>query len=132
MAKKEPVAIKYPPSPSLARLFARVVKLARCFPGVEESRSYGTPAIKVKGKFMARLRSEAEGGLAIVCAFDERQMLMDGAPEVFYITDHYADYEIVLIDLGKVAWDMMPEIVEQAWRAVATPRLLAQYEAGSP
>ena len=53
-----------------------MVEIARRFPGVEESRSYGTPALKVKGKFLARLRSEAEGGLAIQCDFMERETLM--------------------------------------------------------
>ena len=65
MAVREPVPIKFPPDEHLAGLFNRVVEIARRFPGVEESRSYGTPALKVKGKFLARLRSEAEGGLAI-------------------------------------------------------------------
>ncbi|MEJ1965936.1 MAG: hypothetical protein WDO56_32060 [Gammaproteobacteria bacterium] len=43
-------------------MYQRVCKIARKLPGVEESTSYGTPALKVKGRFMARLRTEAEGG----------------------------------------------------------------------
>ena len=78
MAKQEPAPIKFPPTDVLAPLFAKVVTIAERFPGVVESRSYGTPSIKVKQKFMARLRSEAEGGLAIRCDFVERQMLLLG------------------------------------------------------
>ena len=131
MAKKEPAPIKFPPSPELGALFARVVEVASAFPGVEESRSYGTPSIKVKGKFMARLRSEAEGGLAIRCDLVEREMLIQAAPETFYITDHYAGSDMVLINLATVRWEAMPGIIEQAWRQVATPRLVAAYEAAS-
>lgn len=126
---REPVPIKFPPDKQLAERFARVVEIAQRFPGVEESRSYGTPAIKVKRKLLARLRSEAEGGLAIVCDFMEREMLMQAAPETFYITDHYADWPMVLINLKTVRWDAMPDILERAWRRVATPTLIKEHEA---
>ncbi|MDG2304730.1 MAG: MmcQ/YjbR family DNA-binding protein [Candidatus Binatia bacterium] len=103
MPKKEPVPIKFPPSKDLARRFARVVRLAKKLPGVEESRSYGTPSLKVKTKVLARLRSEAEGGLALLCDFEERQILTEAEPETFYITDHYAEWPMVLINLTKVS-----------------------------
>ena len=48
MAASEPAPIKYPPDENLARLFARVMEIAKRLPGVVESRSYGTPSIKVK------------------------------------------------------------------------------------
>jgi hypothetical protein len=130
--KKEPAPIKFPPSPKLAKLFARVVKLASRLPGVEESRSYGTPAIKAGGKFLARLRSEAEGGLAIRCSFNDRDMLLMAAPEVFYITDHYAPHPAILINLEKVNWDAMPGIIENAWRMAVPPKLLKAYETARP
>ena len=128
MAAKEPVPIKFPPDEKLAALYARVVELAKRLPGVEESRSYGTPSIKVKRRLLARLRSEAEGGLAIQCDFMEREMLLQAAPETFYVTDHYADYPMVLVNLDTVRWEAMPGILEHAWRRVATPALLRQWE----
>lgn len=130
MAKKEePVPIKFPPNKKLARLFAKALEIAMELPGVEESRSYGTPAIKVKGKILARLRSEAEGGLAILCDFPERESLMEADPSVFYVTDHYADWPMVLINLEKVPWDMMPSIIEDGWRRAATAKLQKELEA---
>ena len=50
------------------------------------------------------------------------------APETFYITDHYAPYAMVLINLETVRWDAMPGILERAWRMVATPRLIKEYD----
>ena len=127
-APREPVPIKFPPSKALERKFARVLKLAMRFPGVEESRSYGTPAIKVKGKLLARLRSEAEGGLAIWCDLEDREMLLATDPDSFYITDHYADYPMVLVNLSRVSWKKMPDLVEYAWRHVAPARLQKQLD----
>ncbi len=125
---REPVPLKYPATGALSDAFARVVALALELPGVEESRSYGTPALKVRGKFMARLRTEAEGGLAIHCDFVDRQMLMQADPEVFYITDHYADYPMVLINLLEVRWDAMPGLLEQGWRMAAPAKLIRAYD----
>ena len=128
MANKEPAPIKFPPSKVHAGLFEKVVRIAERFPGVSEGRSYGTPALKVKQKFMARLRSEAEGGLAIRCDIVDRQMLLQAAPETFYITDHYADSAMILINLETVRWDAMPGIIEQAWRMAATAKLIKEYK----
>ena len=131
MAAKEPVPIKFPPGAKLAARYGRVVELAKRLPGVVESRSYGTPSIKVKRRLLARLRSEAEGGLAIQCDFMEREMLLQAAPETFYVTDHYADYPMVLVNLETVRWEAMPGILEHGWRQVAPPALVRELEARS-
>lgn len=120
----EPAPLEYPATGKLATALERVIRIATLLPGVEVSRAYGTPALKVKGKFLARLRTEAEGGLAIRCDFVDRQMLMQADPQVFYITDHYADYPMILIDLTRVRWDAMPGLVEQGWRMVAPAKLI--------
>jgi hypothetical protein len=108
--------------------FMAALELAKRFPGVELGTSYGTPAIKVKGKFMARLRSEAEGWLAIRCDFLVRDMLLQAAPEVFHLTDHYRDYPMILVDLAKIRKVALLDILEQAWRLTATKKLVREYD----
>lgn len=73
MAKKPLAPLKFPPGPELKPLYDRVIEIATRYPGVEISRSYGTPSIKVAGKVMARLRTEAEGGLALRCDVVEQE-----------------------------------------------------------
>ena len=102
MPRSTPAPLKHPPQGALADQYQRVLDLALQLPGVEASRSYGTPAIKVKGKLIARLRSEAEGGLALRCDFPERHMLLQADPDAFYVTDHYADYPMLLVNLSHV------------------------------
>lgn len=109
--------------------YRRVCELARKLPGVEESSSYGTPALKVKGRFMCRLRSEAEGALAIRCDFLDRQILLQADPTVFFVTDHYLDYPMVLVRLDKIRLSALPDLIERAWRMVAPPRLVAEHDA---
>lgn len=127
----EPAPLKHPPTGALDELYRRVVTIATAFPGVEITRAYGTPCIKVKGKVMARLRTEAEGGLALRCDFPERQMLMQADPIAFYLTDHYLDWPMVLVNLAEVRWAAMPGLIDAAWRLVAPKRLISEYDVGA-
>ena len=114
---------------SVERHFAAVAKLAKRFPGFEVSTSYGTPAMKVKGKFMARLRTEAEGWLAIRCDFVDREILLQAAPHVFHLTPHYEDYPMILIDLAAIDQGALLEVLERAWRMTATDRAVRDWDA---
>ena len=109
--------------------YRRVCEIARKLPGVEESSSYGTPALKVKGRFLCRLRSEAEGALAIRCDFLDREILLQADPEVFFVTDHYLDYPMILVRLDKIRLSALPDLIERAWRMVAPPKLVAEHDA---
>jgi hypothetical protein len=112
------------------RGFEIACEIARRFPGVEVETSYGTPALKVKGKFMARLRTEAEGWLAIRCEFLERDMLLRVAPKVFHLTDHYRNYPAILIDLDEIRRDVLEGIIENAWRMAASPKAIRVFDEG--
>ena len=125
----EPAPLKYKPTGAVADAYERVLALTAALPGVEHTRAYGTPCIKVLGKVMARLRSESEGGLALRCDFPDRHMLMQADPRTFYVTDHYLNWPMVLINLEEVRWDAMPGLLETAWRLVAPRRLLEEYDA---
>jgi hypothetical protein len=108
--------------------FKTAFTLAKRFPGVELDTSYGTPAIKVKGKFMARLRTEAEGWLAIRCEFLVRDMLLEASPDVFHLTDHYKDHAMILVDLKKIKKAALLDVLEQGWRMTAPQRLIREYD----
>jgi len=112
--------------------FKAAFELAKRFPGVELDTSYGTPALKVKGKFMARLRTEAEGWLAIRCEFLLRDILLNAQPDVFHLTDHYRNYPFILVDLKKITKGALLDILEQGWRMSASKKLLREYDEGPP
>jgi hypothetical protein len=107
--------------------WATVCKIALTFPGVEETTSYGTPAIKVRGKFMLRLREDNES-LAIKCGFDERDFRLRTDPTTFFVTDHYRGYPTVLVHLSKVSPAVMRELLEQTWRLNAPKTLIKQFD----
>lgn len=104
-----------------------VRRIALALPGVEEGTSYGTPALKVKGKLMARLWEDGETLVLRVNLF-ERPYLLEAEPDLFFITDHYRDYPAVLLRLPKVTEPRLREAVIDSWRFVAPPKMVAAYE----
>jgi hypothetical protein len=108
--------------------FETVLKIAGEFPGIEEGISYGTRAIRVKGKFLARLKEDGQT-LAIRIDMGWREFLMNEDPKTFYVTDHYAGYPAILIRLARVDPRDLREIIERGWRALAPKRMVATYDA---
>lgn len=112
----------------MAASYRAVFDLALQYPDVEERICFGTPSLHVGKKLLARLREDGET-LAIKCDPAEREQYYELAPDTFYITDHYRNSALILVDLPSVRWEMMPAMVEKAWRLVASRRQLAAFDA---
>jgi hypothetical protein len=110
--------------------FETVRQLALALPDVEEGTSYGTPALKVRGKLFVRFHQDGES-LVVATDFEEREMLMAEQPETFYITDHYLNYPWILVRLSAVRVDQLSDLLRQAWRRKA-PKGLAMILDGLP
>jgi len=110
--------------------FDTVRRLALALPEVEEGLSYGTPAFRVGGKLLARLKEDG-GTLVIMIEFDEREALMAADPETFFITDHYRGYPSMLIRLSRVGAGRLGALLEQAWRRRVPKRLASRFSGHS-
>ena len=107
-----------------------VIATAGELPGVEVATSYGTPALRVRGKFICRLRSNPDALVLRVIDLADREALLKGQPEAFFSTPHYDGYPVVLVRLDKVDPAELAELVEDAWRLQAPKRVVAAYDAG--
>lgn len=107
---------------------ATVRRLCLALPGAEEGTSYGTLAWKVKGKLFVRVHQNGED-VVVKVDFDERDFLMKGNPKAFHITDHYTNYEMMLVRLSAVRDAELRELIEASWRRSAPKRLLAAFDA---
>jgi hypothetical protein len=107
--------------------FAQVRLAAQTLPGIQDSTSYGTPALKVRGKLLARLHQSGE---CLVLRSDllDREILMQSDPHVFFITDHYRDHPWVLVHFAAVDPRALPDLLERAWRLVAPKALVTKYD----
>ena len=104
-----------------------VLGIARDLPGVEEGSCYGTPALRVRKKLFARSLPD-EGAVVLRATAAQRAALIAEAPDVFYVTDHYVDHPWVLVRLSRTSFAALAEVVEQAWRQQAPPRLVAEHD----
>jgi hypothetical protein len=107
-----------------------VVEIGARFPGVIEGTSYGTPSLKVRDKFMCRMRTNPDALVMRVIDMADRDALLKGEPDTFFITSHYQNYPVVLVRLEAVDAGMLAELVEDAWRLQAAKRVVAAFDAG--
>jgi hypothetical protein len=101
-------------------------RLGLALPEVRESTSYGTPALKLRGKLLARLR-EDELTVVLRTTWEEREQWMTVHPKAFHLTDHYRNGPWVLLHLPAATPQLAQAALRQAWRATAPARLLAQH-----
>jgi hypothetical protein len=99
-----------------------VVSLAQALPDVEGGTAYGTPALRVRKRFLARVREDGVT-LAIRCDIDERPFLVEKHAELF-VTPHYENYPMVLVSLPVADPELVRELVEDAWAERAPKRLV--------
>src|SRR6266446_10179255 len=101
--------------------FDTVRKIGLALPGVEESTTYGSPALKVHGKLLACIavnRSAEPGSLMVRVDFDDRAELLAADPDVYYVTDHYVPYNAVLVRLSRVNPDVLRDLIGMAYKFV--------------
>jgi hypothetical protein len=109
-------------SRDLARVKNLVAKLG--LEGVEESLSYGMPCLKVTGKFLTRVREP--GILVLMCTREEKELLMEVNPEVYFETDHYKGWPAILIRMPKISDAELKHRLQVAWRLQAPKKLLSK------
>jgi hypothetical protein len=88
-------------------------------PDVEESTTYGTPSLKVRGKMFACIashKSAEPNTLVVRVPFDQRDELIAADPVTYYLTDHYVGYASVLVRLARVDPDALRDLLLTAWR----------------
>jgi hypothetical protein len=110
--------------------WADVVAIATRFPEVTEGTSYGTPALRVKDKFICRMRTNPDALVVRVIDVGDQQALLQGNSDVFFTTAHYDGYPYVLVRLEAVAAAELEELIEDAWRIQAPKRVLKAYDEG--
>jgi len=103
----------------LSVTYDTVRKLGLNLPNVEESTSYGTPALKVKGKLFVRLHQDLDK-IVVAVPFDRRDEMMAADPETYFITDHYREYPWILVSLARVRPDALPDLLNLAYRTALT------------
>ena len=95
-------------------------------PDVEAAVKYdGSPLLKAAGSFMAGLATHpsAEPGTLVVRAeAEQRECLLEEAPDTYYLTDHYRRHPVVLARLSRLDRDALRDLLMVSWRLTTERR----------
>jgi hypothetical protein len=86
---------------------------------VEATTKYDGSPVLVGGMFMAGLATHpsAEPDTLVVRArLEDRERLVEDAPEIYYLTDYYRSYPLVLVRLSRVEPDALHDLLSVSWR----------------
>ncbi len=112
--------------------------LCRGFPEAVERLSHGAPAFFVRAKttfVMYMDDHHGDGRLALWCAAGpgDQGLLIDSDPRAFFVPPYvgHQGWIGVRLDVG-LDWDVVVDVVEEAYRAVAPRRLVDLLDAYQP
>ena len=114
----------------MAVSFSLVRKIALALPGVEQRPCHDTPAFYVRNKIFSRLQEDGET-LAVAYPKASRDELIERWPDVFSVTDHFQNYNYVLISLHAANEAVMRERLAGAWRMKAAKKTVMGFDAAN-
>ena len=109
--------------------FETVRRVGGALPGVEDGTAYGMPALKVGKKVLAAVpgnRSVEAGSLMVRVSAEQRDELVALEPAVYYLTEHYAGYDAVLVRLSRIGVEALTGLLAMAHRYVTRGGLKAK------
>jgi hypothetical protein len=110
--------------------FDEIRQIALSFPGVEEHIVLGGPTFRIGRRFLACIAKIDKDTLVIkVPNRLDREYLLATKPDMYYLTDHYASFEALLVRMPQADPVELRQLFEQAWLTYAPKRLVASYKA---
>jgi hypothetical protein len=105
---------------SSAAAFDEVRAVGLSLPDVVAATKYdGSPVLKTRGCFVAGLASHPSAEpetLVVRSGFDERALLLEDAPDTYYVTDYYEKYPIVLVRLSRMNREALHDLLSVSRR----------------
>ena len=98
---------------SISAAFAKLKAAAAGLPEVEEGTSYGTPALRVRKKFLCRIKDADT--VVVMCPLEEKELLMEAAPEFYFETGHYKGWPAMLVRIRDIPVDELALRLMRAW-----------------
>jgi hypothetical protein len=117
---------------TFAVTFDDIRKIALAWAEVEDGTSYGTPALKVRKKLLARLKEDGDSLVMSGVPPEERALLVEHEPKLFYFTDHYRNYPMVLIRLSKTKRADIEPLLRRQWRTLASKAAIRKFDISQP
>jgi hypothetical protein len=103
-----------------------VRRLTKKLPEVEDSTWFNTPSLKVRQRSFVRLKEKDI--IVVLVDTEEKEILLQAEPKIFFTTPHYDGYPAMLVRLSAIKTDELNEVLIDSWRRVAPKRVLLQFD----
>lgn len=103
--------------------FDAVREVALALPEVKASTTPGKLTLTVRGKLLGCVaihKSAEPETLMVRIDSEQREGLLEEAPEIYYVTDHYRPYAAVLVRLPDIPVEQLRDLLRAAWKFVTT------------
>ena len=77
---------------------------------------------------MCRSRTQGASYIENDVPHEEREMLLSSSPDIYFMEDHYRDYEIVLARLTALSKKDVTPFLQRRWRNLAPKRMVAAFD----
>lgn len=110
----------------------RMLRLVRAMelPEVTESTSYGSASLKVRDKNFASVK--APGTMVLHCPQEQKELLLEMAPDIYWETDHYKGWPGLLVRLEVISDEELALRLADAWQFRAPKKLAQSYSPKTP
>lgn len=106
-----------------------VIGFALTLPATEMGTCYGRPTPKVGGKGFVGIGHEPDTSFVLMISIEEKTMLIEIAPQVFWETAHYQGYGAVLVRFGQGEREWVETLIARAWWDKASRAVRAAFGA---
>lgn len=111
----------------LPSAFDKLRTAAEGLPEVVEGTSYGTPSLHVRKKFLCRVKDADT--VAVMCPLEEKEMLIEADPQLYFETAHYKGWPAMLVRIHEIPADQLRTRLERAWLMQAPKSLVKARQA---
>jgi hypothetical protein len=102
---------------------ARAREIALSFPGAYERVSQGGPEIRVGNELLVRIGTREPDTLMLKTgSLEERDMMLEAEPKLFYITDHFRTYKSLLVRLSVLDTRTLRALLASRMQAITRPK----------
>lgn len=113
----------------LSSAFDKLRAAAEGLPEVVEGTSYGTPSLQLRKKLLCRVKDADT--VVVMCALEEKEMLMEADPQLYFETAHYKGWPAMLVRIHEIPLDQLRARLERAWLMRAPKSLVKAWQGQS-
>lgn len=101
--------------------------------GTSEGVYFGRPSIFYGEEFVARVHDKEEAVACRIGSMEMRDVMLEAEPKLFYITDHYKKFPMLLARLTTLTPSVLKELVQARMQEIdAKPKRKKRFEKKAP